>query len=64
MVGCLGCQISINGDIFVGFQSYLVLFLSFLAGLAYDVFKDTYKIYADGEKLESGSWSENPNVKD
>ena len=33
-----------------------------LKGLAYDVFKDTYKIYADGEKVVSGSWSENPNV--
>ena len=30
--------------------------------LAYDVFKDTYKIYKNGEKVESGSWSENPNV--
>ena len=30
--------------------------------LAYDVFKDTYKIYKNGEKMESGSWSENPNV--
>ena len=30
--------------------------------MAYDVFKDTYKIYADGEKVVSGSWSENPNV--
>ena len=26
------------------------------------MFKDTYKIYADGEKVVSGSWSENPNV--
>ena len=33
-----------------------------LLGLAYDVFKDTFKIYADGVKVESGSWSENPNV--
>merc|ERR550532_299711 len=30
--------------------------------LAYDVYKDTFKIYADGEKVESGSWSENPNL--
>ena len=34
-----------------------------LLGLAYDVLKDTFKIYADGVKVESGSWSENPNVR-
>ena len=33
-----------------------------MTGLAYDVYKDTFKIYADGVKVESGSWSENPNV--
>ena len=38
------------------------IFYKVYGGLAYDVYKDTFKIYADGEKVESGSWSENPNV--
>ena len=28
----------------------------------YDLPKDQFKVFADGEKVNSGSWSENPNV--
>ena len=32
-------------------------------GLVYDLPKDQFKVFADGEKVNSGSWSENPNVR-
>ena len=32
------------------------------SGLTYDAMKDQYKTYADGEKIESGAWSDNPFV--
>ena len=44
----------------------LNLYLSYitLKGLTYDAWKDTYKVYVDGEKMDSGSWSDNPNVSE
>jgi len=30
--------------------------------VTYDAIKDQYKTYADGEKVESGSWSDNPHL--
>ena len=38
-------------------------YLYFLSGVTYDAIKDQYKTYADGEKVESGSWSDNPHVR-
>ena len=62
--GIKDCQTSITGNIIVRDKNIWKYSLEYpLPGLTYDVFKDTFKVYADGEKVESGSWSDNPNVK-
>ena len=38
------------------------LVLMLVAGLLYDGMKDQYKVFSNGEKVESGSWSDNPHV--
>ena len=38
------------------------LVLLLVTGLLYDGMKDQYKVFSNGEKVESGSWSDNPHV--
>ena len=39
-----------------------LLFKIISPGLLYDAMKDQYKVISDGEKVESGSWSDSPYV--
>ena len=47
----------------IPFSSNLSNTISQTTGLTYDAMKDQYKVYADGEKVESGSWSDSPFVR-
>jgi hypothetical protein len=59
------CRLFTIGSIFVSFfYSPCVSFIFFisLSGLLYNAMKDQYKVISDGEKVDSGSWSDNPYV--
>ena len=56
------CLTSISGDIYVGYLEIVIVDDDDDAGVVYNAMKDMYKVYADGEKVESGSWSDSPFV--
>ena len=57
------CLTSISGDIYVGYLEIVIVEDDDDdAGVVYNAMKDQYKVYADGEKVESGSWSDSPFV--
>ena len=64
------CLTSISGDTYVGYLDIDIIEddddddnNDDDAGLVYNAMKDQYKVYADGEKVESGSWSDSPFVR-
>ena len=63
VVGTGICQPFTIGSTFVSWHSSLGCFFKIIfPGLLYDAMKDQYKVISDGEKVESGSWSDSPYV--
>ncbi|XP_023336040.1 uncharacterized protein LOC111707216 [Eurytemora carolleeae] len=62
-LGRRGFRACKKGTVYCGWDRFMPPFYTWRhLCLVYDLPKDQFKVFADGEKVNSGSWSENPNA--